>query len=381
MGAALGGPGGGALGTAIGAGASRVFGFGDYKVDENTLLTGNVPQFRNGGRSIRIAHRDFISDITGSTAFAVKEFAINPGLQSTFPWLAAVAGQFQSYKIRGMVFEFKSTSANALNNVNSALGTVIMATQYNSFLANFTSKLEMENYEFATSCKPAECMMHPIECAQGESPLECLYIRDGSVPAGQDERFFDFGSFQIATVGMQAASTIGELWVTYDIELYKPRVAPGGVLPGQFYRLNNGPYDANNFLGAIQTTAKGNLGLTVSATGAGFDTINFPASISAGKFMVIFAWRGSVAANIVSPTFTLTNCTLVNDWCLASSNTLISPSGGTSNSLRDTAVFEVTINGYAATGSQIQVSAGTLPGTPTFVDVFVESLPASDVFV
>lgn len=383
IGGAFGGPGGAAIGSSIGAGISRVTGMGDYKVEENTLVSNQgVPMFRQGARSVRIAHRDFLGDVTGSTSFAIKNYPINPGLNLTFPWLASVAGQFQTYKIHGMLFEFKSTSANALNNVNSALGTVILATQYNSMLGNFASKLEMENYEFASSCKPADSCLHAIECAQGESPLECLYIRSGAVPVDQDQRFFDFAEFQIATVGMQAASTIGELWVTYDIELFKPRIIPGGVMPGQFFRLNNGPFDVNNVLGSIQTLSKGNLGpLTITATGAGFDTINWPATISGGKFAVMIAWRGSVQANCVMPTLVATNATFVQEWCINSQNNVNAPVGGTANSLRMVMFFTVTVDGYAATGAKIVLSAGVYPTTPTFVDIFVVSVPTSDVFV
>jgi len=384
-GGAFGGPGGSAIGREIGAGLSRISGFGEYKVSENTIVTDQVPQFRNGGRSVRVSHRDYIGDVTGSIGFAIRSYFINPGLVATFPWLGYVAAQYQEYRIRGIVFEFKSTSATALNNVNTALGTVIMATQYNSAAPTFQNKFEMENYEFSSSCKPSDSMMHPVECARGEAPLECLYVRSSALQPNQDERFYDFGEFQIATVGMQAASVIGELWVTYDIELLKPRLPPGGSIPGQFTRINNTLYDQNATLGITQTTPKGNLGITITATGAGFDTILFPSAITSGKFQVVMAFRGSgAAANFATlPTTTLTNCTLVADWCSGTSSTLVAPSGGTNNSQRLTFVFEVTINGYSAVGSTIQLTAAlaNFPLTPSFVDIFVVSLPTVDVFV
>jgi hypothetical protein len=39
-----------------------------------------------------------------------------------FPWLSNIAQNFESYKLRGLVFEFKSMSGDALTSTNTALG-------------------------------------------------------------------------------------------------------------------------------------------------------------------------------------------------------------------------------------------------------------------
>jgi hypothetical protein len=51
-----------------------------------------------------------------------------------------------------------------------------------------------------------------------------MYIRNGDVMSSADKRFSDLGMFQFATVGMQAASVIGELWVSYHVELIRPKL-------------------------------------------------------------------------------------------------------------------------------------------------------------
>jgi hypothetical protein len=334
-----------------------------------------------GQRTVRIRHREYLNDVTSSVGFSNRSYVINPGVNSTFPWLASVAGQFQQYKFHGLIFEFVSTSADALNSTNTALGSVLAATQYNSVLPNFTSKIEMDAYEFSTNTRPSCNMIHPVECAQGEAPLEVLYVRTGAVPSGQDQRMYDMGEFQLATVGMQAAATIGELWVSYDVELLKPRLPPGGVVPGQYFRLNNGPFDSNNTLGVIQTTANGNLGLTISATGAGFDTINFPSSITAGRFLITVDWVGTGAVAFAVPTRTISNLTVQQLWNLGTVSNLASPNGGTSNATRGQYTAIMTVNGYNANGSTIQFTGGTLPTTPTYVDVVVVFIPASDSYV
>lgn len=224
-GTALGGPIGGVLGTAAGTLFSHLTGLGSYEVNRNTLMTNSdgVPAFGNMESGSIIRHREFIMDIRGSTSFNLQSFRINPGIQGTFPWLSAVALNFQQYKLKGCVFAYRPTSGAAINGTNPALGVVIMATNYDSLDLNFANKQAMESSDYCTSCSPAAEMLHPIECDPRLNVLSILYVNDGSIPTGGDIRMYDLGNFQIATTGMPADDNIvGELWVTYEIELLKP---------------------------------------------------------------------------------------------------------------------------------------------------------------
>lgn len=221
---------GSAAGRFLGGAAQKAFkaltGFGDYKVSKNSIAMGTAPPvFRDGKRTNIVCHREYIADVLGSVNFRNTSYALNPGQQGTYPWLSALAQQYEEYSVHGMVWEFKSTAGSAVSSTNNALGVVIMATEYNSLNPPFASKIEMENYQFCTSAKPSESFLHPVECARGENVLSNLYVRSGSVPVGADKRFYDLGNFQIATQGMQVDDiTVGELWCTYEIELIKPRV-------------------------------------------------------------------------------------------------------------------------------------------------------------
>ena len=248
------------LGELAGNKIASVFGPGDYHITNptnNALLDAgdSPPQFNNNGhfRTTTVRHREYIGDIYSSTGFNINGYNINPGLGSTFPWLSSVAGNYECYRLKGMLFEFKSMSSNALTSTNTALGTVIMATQYNAADASFVSKQQMENYEFAQSCKPAESMCHYIECAKNTAPLSELYIRNGTVPQGQTQQIYDIGKFFIATTGMQAANVnIGELWVTYEVDLLKPKLIQGQYGDGiNYYNgyLGNGISTSNYFSG------------------------------------------------------------------------------------------------------------------------------------
>lgn len=122
-----------------------------------------------------------------------------------------------------------------------ALGSVMMATQYDPSAPTFQTKRQLDSYDFATTTVPYEAALHPVECAPGSTSMENYYVRtvnkkraDLSPPAlftqmdapnkfyTGDIRFSDLGRFSIATQGSSSEYVCGELWVTYDVTLSKP---------------------------------------------------------------------------------------------------------------------------------------------------------------
>nr|QKV51263.1 putative capsid protein [Crucivirus sp.] len=312
LGSVLGGPGGGAIGSALGtlggAALTKIMGTGDYqvsnigRVSHNSIVlsnASNIPMFGGGKVAVNIKHREFLGDVISSSsagAFSIKSYSINPGLPQSFPWLANVCGaSFQQYRINGAVYEFRSMSSDALNSTNTALGSVVMATDYDSKDTVFGTKQQMENTEFGVSCKPSCNMLHALECARNQTSVSELYIRAGAVPSGADVRLYDLGRFSIATVGCQGTSVnLGELWVSYDIDLFKAIEQPPGylVLSAEY---SNTPAGGSFDTHPISTTALGygdNIGLTFTS-----NKIQWPYDIQNGSaWMVAMTWAGNSTA-------------------------------------------------------------------------------------
>jgi len=362
---------GGFLGGKIGHLASKIVGFGDYRVNQNSLFTGgmNPPQIVNsvntGGVIVR--HREYITDINATIAFTLQSFPLNPGLNSTFPWLASVAGAYEEYRWRGVIFEFKSMSSDAVlsSATSSALGTVMMATEYNVNNPLFTSKLQMENYEFANSDKPSCSFIHPIECARNQTPVSELFVRGGA--AIGDLRLYDLGNFQIATQGMQAASGVcGELWCTYEVEFFKPRFNPitdGGIL-GIFdhFRLASPSAAAPLGTGSVND-ANATIGGTVTPT-----VYTFPSNITEGNFLFTWYVEGSTPGVITSPSITISGGSLATVFANNSSNRPISPNNGVTSPIIMFQMLVVpAISGCTVTWG----TGGVFPTTGTNGDLFV----------
>lgn len=314
------GPAGSLAGAAIGHGAHKLLhaltGFGDYHVTENTLLKGGMspPQIINsssrGGFIVR--HREYLVDITATEVFTVTPYDINPGLNDSFPWLSGLASCFEEYRFRGLVYEFKSMSSDAVLSTatNSALGTVIMATSYNVLNPPFVSKQAMENYEFANSSKPSCSFYHPIECKKSLTPVSELFVRVGGLESYSDQRLYDMGKFQIATQGQQAdGGVIGELWCTYEVEFFKPKFGAEDDILFDGFTFASSISGAAPFGIAYAGSSQNNLGGTVNLASA---TYTFPRGIEHGDcFIVSYTNIGSATVTLALPTITANGGTTI----------------------------------------------------------------------
>jgi hypothetical protein len=295
---------------------AAVTGFGDYKVQSNALLAqategengSELPMMMNSKVSNVIQHREFIQNIVGYTgSFQITTFDINPGLNETFPWLYPIANCFTCYRILGMIFEFKSLASSYT--ANTYLGYVAMGTQYNSLDLPFVDKQSLENSEYANSTKPSKDLIHPIECAPQQVVLNEQYIRGGSVPAGQDKRFYDLGKLSVATGGQTSAGILGELWCTYEIEFYQPKLAiSSGILVNTDFWTNSFVAPATPLGLTHQQGTGGTMPGSSIVTGTGY---LFP-PITAGRYMVEIIWTGNANVAVATyPALITTYCTLI----------------------------------------------------------------------
>lgn len=362
---------GGFLGGKIGHLVEQITGFGDYKIQSNSVMKGGMtpPQVVNtmnkGGYIIR--HREYITDILATQNFTMQTFALNPGLATSFPWLSQIASSFEIFRFRGLLFEFKSLSSDSVlsSATSSALGAVIMSTQYNSLAPPFADKKTMENHEFANSCKPSCSMIHPIECKASQVVNDKLYVRTGENFRG-DQRLYDLGEFCIATQGMQASSGVaGELWATYEIEFYQNQFLPVvGTDHFQLANVSNSAPLGTSTLPGINTGSS--LGGTINAAGTIY---SFPPNLSQGLYLVEVFWIGSSVA-WTSPTIGLNQCVQVNLWRADGYSAIAAPNtGSTTTQCAYTTTVRVT-----GQGASITFSGATLPGTSPIGDLWITAI-------
>lgn len=236
----------GALGTLSGA-----VGLGDYEVASgqapvvsNDIVNGGVgqgvPSFGpSGANTVTITHKEYICDIFGpenAGTFQNQTFSLNPALQTTFPWLAQVAANYDEYTFGQLMFTFRSTVTDFVA-TNGQVGTVILATQYNAEDTPFQSKQDAMEYDGAVSGKCSQEIIAGVECDPAQnSGSYGKYTRAGPVPQGQDIKTYDLGTLNVGVSNTPPAfsnQALGELWVSYTVQLRKPKffVTRGLALP------------------------------------------------------------------------------------------------------------------------------------------------------
>jgi len=318
----------GNLGMAAGNGVSKFFGLGAYTLQKNSLWdskTGSqVPFMHSTDESIVFRHREYISEITSSSAFTAYTYDVNPGNSGLFPYLSTIASAFQQYRFRGLVFEFKSSGATALvSGTNTAMGVVMMAARYRADAPAFQSKQELLNDMWSASCRTSEDMLLPIECDPKENPISIQYVR-GNTFTG-DQKMFDLAKLVVATQGSQASNIVGELWVSYEVEFRKPQVAPTGGVLATYKAYRSEPSGTGNIFGTVGISVQPlSLDVTITAT-----TITFPATCR-GKYLGVI-YMGGTAAACVGPTLGITNGTVLSSWANGAVNRAIAPSNAVSS--------------------------------------------------
>jgi hypothetical protein len=217
------------------------------------------------GQTIIVRHREFLTEVKGSTTFDVRaSFPINPGMSETFPWLSNIASQFQQYRIRGMVYHYIPTSGSIATS-SPSLGSVMLQTVYRASDVAPSGKVELLNEYWSSEVVPSETFAHPVECNPAENPFNVQYVRATAPPTGESKLLYDLGTTYLAVSGQQANDQVlGDLWVTYEIELKKPVLYSPINVGNTFWavRLDS----PTSFFTGDQTNSEGNMTIAYSGS-------------------------------------------------------------------------------------------------------------------
>lgn len=360
---------GASFGRQAGAGLSYWTGNGDYKVSKNTLLTpNNIPDMHRIGQSVVVRHKEYICPINGSQSFQVQQaLVLNPGYTASFPWLATMARKFSEYQIKGMIYHYVPTSGT-FSGTGSSLGAVMIQTTYRPTEQQPASKMEMLNEYWATETVACTPNVHAIECDPKENPFQVHYIRNSDV-LGADPMMYDLGKTFVATQGMSSTDIVGDLWVTYEIELQKPVMVDPHAPLVEEVPLFQGKFSSN-----AATTDFFHNGWFTSEFGPSFGisyhdrTLFMPANLP-GSFWIVVQFRGSMtgAALAMNDFPTYSNCQgySINGSTAYGQSALTNSQTVTLNSL--TYIF--TVHHYGQSSATVVLPPITITGSPIFENV------------
>lgn len=306
---------GGWLGEKVGGLAyypAKWFGSGAYtrRRKGKEVLAPDKVRFSNSGNSVLVTHTEYIKDLISSqdaNTLLVESLGINAGDLFTFPWLATLCGtSFSQYRFEQLIFEFRSSSGEALNSTNTALGSVMACINYDYNDEAPTTRFEIENCDWSKSEKPSCNFLIPVECKKSETSFGgLLYVlNQTAVPTGADPKTYYMGRLNIATDGLQGTSVkVGSLYVSYTVRLFKPIMAKA-LSQGHVVAFSRSGADNTNRMGTAFVSSAGqcdSIGVDIDATAM---LLN-PARLRPGmKFIVYFSWIGSSTASLTVPAIT-----------------------------------------------------------------------------
>jgi len=176
-----------------------------------------------------VNRRERIMMVKASETLRSDTVVLQPGLESTFPWLSGFAAKYQKYMITNVSFEFIPTVGEFAD--AGKQGRVVICYNADCFDANINSLSEAENLQPRAVGVPTQRLVLYVP---PENLRRQLLVRNGNIPAGATVQDFDFGRLYVVTAGAAAATAdtpIGELYVNYDIILINPFVGTLAVTP------------------------------------------------------------------------------------------------------------------------------------------------------
>lgn len=175
-------------------------------------------KFSNGpDGSVQVRHREYVGEVLGSIAFAWDSYPINPGLETTFPWLWPIACRFESYRFESLRFDFEPACPT------STEGSVLLVVDYDAADVGPDSKAVAMGY--ASSVRsPAWGKCSHVSRKSDLSKHVTWNTRFGVV-GSQDIKTTDIGNLFVCADGQAAdGGTLGELYVEYVVNLYTPQI-------------------------------------------------------------------------------------------------------------------------------------------------------------
>lgn len=341
-------------------GRQRVRGSGAYSVPGTNSLFTNSTAMRSSQKEmgdeterIVVSRREYVQRVLAPAAnvsFAINRYQVNPGLASLFAWLSQVAVNYDEYSLKSLVFHYKPVISQA--SLSGAMGSVLMAANYNPGAASFASFREMAEYAGSMETRVCDEALFGVECDvnKNTSASGTEYVRAGQVPAGQDIKTYDLASFQIATSDVQSyaeGTLLGHLYVEYTVVLGKPKLyaALGRTILTDLWKNGYGVSVASPFGTAVAPVPNPNNNLGVGLIGT---TIIIPQNFY-GRLEVTYCVQCTTAptmsfvpavgsgvafSNIMGPTGTSSN---IHSGTAASGFSIIS------------AIFDVAPSGIANT--------------------------------
>jgi len=226
-----------------------------------------------------------ICEIGASEFTGIRRYQINPGLMTTFPWLSNIAGSFDRYMFKRLVFRYKPTCPT------TTTGQVVFAWDYDALDPTPRNNREMCQETFWKAISPWQSASFAIPGVNKN-----LFTRN-SVIAGSDLKTYDIGQLFISVE--LDADAVGYIEAEYDVVLKDKQPDFISEAP----RSNTSLYLAGRDSGSVTVNGgeEGQLAIQ-NFTSKSFNWDSAPIALSSGYGLRIDPGLYKVYSNFISGT-------------------------------------------------------------------------------
>jgi hypothetical protein len=257
--------------------------------------------------------REKIGNVDGSETFSNLGYVINPGNSVMFPVFSNQAICFEQYKINHLAFIFKSEAYTASGS-NVSAGKVVMVTNANVLDALFLTDTEAENYYGSRVGAPFSGEIQHVVVRNGRSTISTAPVSLLAVQSSENQvngyALYDYGMFQFITALNASNGNIGELYVEYSFEMYRPRQPLPSQIQQQAHIMEN-PVSSATSAAPLGTSGGA---LTPLSNVSGLSLINNTTFCLAdtGQYLVSMTWYGTAGPSTVPTVSTGENAGLLD---------------------------------------------------------------------
>lgn len=166
-------------------------------------------------------HREYLGSITtggvANTYQVIKTFVGQPGNSITFPWFHNHARSYESYIINALKVEYVPHCSTGTP------GKLMMLLDSDVLDNTPQSSLDLLNSAGACSTQVWSNLNMNINRERLNKGYKSRYIRGDSPIANADMKTYDFGNIFIAVQDAPANTGLGDIYITYDIQLLTPQ--------------------------------------------------------------------------------------------------------------------------------------------------------------
>jgi hypothetical protein len=191
------------------------------RITDFPLGTSQRNGFNRNTASKTITKDEYIGEVAGTVAFTTTQYAVNPGVAATFPWLAIEAKQWEKYEFLKLEFYLKPEVTQYTTNANS--GKVILSFDSDASDAPPLNKQEAEDVMPMADGMSYQSVSLDIPKFILNSHTDSFYVRPGNLPGGSDIKTYDLGNLFVSTIGQGGAvPNMMELRVRYTCIMMIP---------------------------------------------------------------------------------------------------------------------------------------------------------------